>query len=147
MRPAQQGTRPLFFRPLSQDLPPSFLLRVPRELGIIDGSLKSLLLQTAYSVFQSPASPRTGSHPACSCAHLLGDRGLRTQGTTWRGQTTCSAGTAAIPCLVSGHASVNRGCVLAGVPGIFMLVPKTQAPSGYHSHAWNVSFVPGSETC
>ena len=36
---------------------PPFLLGVPRELGIIDGSLKSLGLQTAYSVLPKSSFP------------------------------------------------------------------------------------------
>lgn len=36
---------------------PPLLLGVPRELGIIDGSLKSLFLQTAYSALPKSSLP------------------------------------------------------------------------------------------
>lgn len=57
MRQAQQGTLPiLFLSPFSVSLPP-FVLEVPRELEIIDGSLKSLGLQAAYSVLLKSCLP------------------------------------------------------------------------------------------
>lgn len=45
---------------LMVSLPPA-LLGVPRELGIIDGSLKPLFMQTASSVLPKSSIPGTGS--------------------------------------------------------------------------------------
>lgn len=51
------GTLPILSVPfLTVSLPP-FVLEVPRELEIIDGSLKSLGLQAAYSVLLKSCLP------------------------------------------------------------------------------------------
>lgn len=52
----------MYLGPLSQDSLRPNLLGALREPGIIDGSVKSLFMPTAYSVLPEPGLPGTGSH-------------------------------------------------------------------------------------
>lgn len=72
----------IYLGPLSQDFLPPYLLGVLRELGIIDGSVKSLLCRLLTRCFLSPASPGlVATLGLRTCGARVGTRGSSLEDT------------------------------------------------------------------